>query len=87
MPGPAFLRVINETVVFPTLITTGFPPFLTIQRGQSDANSAFIDLEPQAALRVVGLLTQFREFGCVFQQPLFQLGIVGVDLCGGSFAL
>ena len=38
-------------------------------------------------LVIVGLLAQFREFGCVFKQPLFQLGIVGVDLCGGVFGI
>ena len=38
---------------------------------QPDADSAFINLESQAALLViVGLLAQLREFGCVFKQPL-----------------
>ena len=34
---------------------------------KSDADPALVDLEPQAALSIiVGLLTQFRVFGCVF---------------------
>ena len=38
---------------------------------QSDADSAFTNLEAQAALLViVGLLAQFREFGCIFKQAL-----------------
>lgn len=54
--------------------------------GQPDTDSAFVDLELQAALLViVGLLTQFRELGCVLKQPLFHLGIVSMDLCGGVF--
>ena len=38
---------------------------------QPDADSAFVDLEPQAALTIiVSLLAQFRVFGCVLPQPL-----------------
>ena len=38
---------------------------------QPDADAALVDLEPQAALPIiVGLLAQFRVFGCVFPQPL-----------------
>ena len=55
---------------------------------QLDADSAFIDLKPQAALLVtIGLLAQRRELGGIGQQPLFQLGVVGVDLCGGVFGI
>ena len=57
--------------------------FLTIRCSQSYADSAFVNLKPQAALRVIiGLLAQFRKFGSIGQQSLLQLGIVGVDLCG-----
>ena len=35
---------------------------------QSDTDPALVDLEAQTALLVIiGLLAQFREFGCVFQ--------------------
>ena len=62
-----------------------FSACLAIRRCQPDADSAFVDLEAQAALLVIiGLLAQIREFGGIGQQPLFQLGIVGVDLCGKS---
>ena len=38
---------------------------------QPDADAALIDLEPQAALTIiVGLLAQFRVFGCVLAKPL-----------------
>ena len=38
---------------------------------QPDADPALVDLEPQPALAViVGLLTQFRVFGCILPQPL-----------------
>ena len=58
--------------------------FLAIRCSQSYADSAFVNLKPQAALLVsIGLLAQFRELGCIGQQPLFLLGIVGVDLCDG----
>ena len=51
---------------------------------QPDADSAFIDLEPQAAaLIIVGLLALLRELGGIGQQPLFLLGIVGVGRCAG----
>lgn len=43
-----------------------------IRCGQTDADPALVDLEPQTALLIiVGLLTQFREFGSVGKQPLF----------------
>ena len=55
---------------------------------QPDADSAFINLEPKAAvLVIIGLLAQFWELGGMGQQPFFQLGIVGVDLCGGVFSI
>ena len=51
---------------------------------QPDADSAFINLEAQAALIViVGLLAQLRELDGIGQQPILQVDIVGVDLCGG----
>jgi hypothetical protein len=51
---------------------------------QPDADSAFINLEAQAALFViVGLLAQLRELDGIGQQPILQVDIVGVDLCGG----
>ena len=51
---------------------------------QPDADSAFINLEAQAALFViVDLLAQFRELDGIGQQPILQVDIVGVDLCGG----
>ena len=64
------------------LLSVVYPPFLCqftccltafnrIGSCQSDADSAFVDLEAQAAMLVIiGLLAQFREFGCVFKQPL-----------------
>ena len=60
----------------------------TIRRCQPDADSAFINLEAQAALFViVGLLAQFRELGGIGQQPILQVDIVDVDLCGGVFGI
>ena len=51
---------------------------------QPDADSAFINLEAQAALFViVGLLAQLRELDGIGQQSILQVDIVGVDLCGG----
>ena len=56
----------------------------SVRRCQSDADSAFVDLEPQAALLVIiGLSAQLRELGGIGQQPLFLLGIVGVGRCAG----
>ncbi len=63
------------------------PPSFAVRRCQTDADSAFFDLEPQAALLVVGLLAQFRKLGGIGQQPVLQFGIVGVDLCGGVTAM
>ena len=38
---------------------------------QPDADSALVDLEAQTTLAIiVGLLTQFRVFGCILPQPL-----------------
>jgi hypothetical protein len=38
---------------------------------QPNTDVALVDLEPQAALTIIiGLLTQFRVFGCVLPQPL-----------------
>ncbi len=34
-------------------------------------------------LVIISLLAQFRELGCIGQQPLFLLGIVGVGRCAG----
>ena len=60
----------------------------TIRRCQPDAASAFIDLKAQAALFViVGLLAQLRELDGIGQQPILQVDIVGVDLCGGVFGI
>lgn len=43
---------------------------LLTQCRQSDTNSTLVDLETQAALLVIiGLLAEFREFGCIGQQP------------------
>ena len=54
----------------------------------SDTDPTFVNLEPQGALLVIiGLLAQFWELGGMGQQPFFQLGIVGVDLCGGVFSI
>ena len=48
--------------------------FLAIRCSQSYADSAFVNLKPQAALLVIiGLLAQFRELGCIGRQPLFCL--------------
>ena len=59
-----------------------------IWRCQPDTDSAFIYLEAQAAeLIIIGLLAQFREFGSIGQQPLFQFCVVGVDLCSGVFGI
>ena len=70
------------------LIAGYIPAFLAIQRCQANTDSAFIDLEQQAALFVIiGLLAQFRELGDIGQQTLLQFGIVCVDLCGGVFAI
>ena len=42
--------------------------FLAIRCSQSYADSAFVNLKPQAALLVIiGLLAQFRELGCIGQ--------------------
>ena len=61
------LEISLDSVGF-CLLACCFSSFLTIRRCQPDADSAFVDLEPQAALLViVGLLAQLREFGCVFQ--------------------
>ena len=68
--------------------TGSFAPLFTIRCGQPDADSAFINLDPKAAvLVIIGLLAQFWELGGMGQQPFFQLGIVGVDLCGGVFSI
>ena len=38
---------------------------------QPDADAALVDLKAQTALLIiVGLLTQFRVFGCILPQPL-----------------
>ena len=51
--------------------------FLAIRCSQSYADPAFADLKPQAAvLVIISLLAQFRELGCVGQQPLFLLGML-----------
>ena len=48
--------------------TCQFSMFVTVRRCQSDTDPALVDLEAQTALLVIiGLLAQFREFGCVFQ--------------------
>lgn len=79
---------IFESVRFLCEFASGAPAILTVRSCQPDADSTLIDLEAQAALLViVGLLAQFREFGCVGEQTLFQLGIVGIDLCGRVFGI
>jgi hypothetical protein len=52
------------------LIAILLSSLFTIWRCQPDTDSAFIDLEPQAAaLIIVGLLAQFWELGGIGQQP------------------
>ena len=80
------VQIINA--IFLCDYTCCFPTLLGVRGSQPDTNPVFVDLKAQAAVFViVGLLAQLREFGCIGQQPFLQLGIVGVDLCGGSFAL
>mgnify|MGYP004652253419 CR=1 FL=1 len=68
--------------------TCSIAAILTVRRCQPDTDTALVDLEAQAAVFVIiSLLAEFREFGCISQQPLLQLGIVGVDLCNGVFGI
>ena len=61
--------------------------FLAIRCSQSYADSAFVNLKPQAALLVIiGLLAQFRVLGGIGKQS-FKLGIVGVGRCAGLTAV
>ena len=65
-------------------LTCCFAAIIGVGCRQPDADSAFINLEAQAALFViVGLLAQLRELDGIGQQPILQVDIVGVDLCGG----
>ena len=51
--------------------TCGLAAIFGVGCCQPDADPVLVDLKPQAALTViVGLLTQFRVFGCVLSQPL-----------------
>lgn len=77
----------NNSTLF-RRFTCHFSAFVTVRRCQSDTDPTFVNFEPQAAvLVIVGLLAQFREFGCVFKQTLLQFGIVSVDLCGRVFGI
>lgn len=54
-----------QSVIALGKITCGLSAFLTVRRCQPDADPAFVNLEPQAAvLVIVGLLAQFRVFAC-----------------------
>ena len=69
---PAYKTLFVVNPVFFSQLTCCLASIIGIGCCQADADSAFVDLEPQTALFViVGLLAQFRELGCVFKQPLF----------------
>ena len=57
------LKLVACSLLLGNLACTG-SPFLAVRCCQSDADSALVNLEPQAALLViVGLLAQLRELG------------------------
>ena len=62
------------------LFTCRLPPFLTIRRGQPKAQPPFLNLKGQPALLViVGLAAALRVLCRKCCQPLFEIGVVGLD--------
>ena len=62
------------------LFTCRLPPFLTIRRSQSKTQPPFLNLKGQPALLViVGLAAALRVLCRKCRQPLFEIGVVGLD--------
>ena len=73
-------------VVLSGILPRRFPAFLTVWGGQTERETAFLDVKLHAArFRVcVGLLADRRITAAVCKQTLFQGGVVGADMDKGA---
>lgn len=58
----------------------GSPAFCAVWRGQAERETPFLNLKGQPALLIiVGLAAALRVLCCKCCQPLFEIGVVGLD--------
>ena len=64
----------------------GSPAFCAVWRGQTERETPFLNLKGQPALLIiVGLAAALRVLCRKCCQPLFEIGVVGVDMDKGVF--